>query len=341
VRFASECLGFANVPGDDTLDLAVGAGELAVHHPRWKAGTPRDPGAGWDFEDVRDHYLQALFGVDPVRLRSSDMARYLALSRRASAEVMAEVFAGWRAAGSRCNGGLVWLFQDLVPGAGWGIRDACGRPKAAFHHLRRAWAPQTLFLLDDGLNGARVHVVNDAPAPLDVRVAISACRYGGPVVRTGSTALTVGARRTCERSVDAILGGFLDTTYAYRFGPPAMDYVHAALTSGDEGRWIADAFLFAQGRPVSVERDVGLVAELETLPGSDALLRLETRDFAHSVEIRSPGHEPADNYFHLAGGTRREVLLRRRDGVLPPSATVHALNLVAPVHARAREVVDA
>ena len=64
------------VPDAGTTALVLGSAMPPPHHPTWKAGVPRDSGAGWDFEDVRDHYLKELFGVDPVALRSYDLARY-------------------------------------------------------------------------------------------------------------------------------------------------------------------------------------------------------------------------------------------------------------------------
>ncbi|HEX5397022.1 MAG TPA: glycoside hydrolase family 2 protein, partial [Candidatus Limnocylindria bacterium] len=175
VRFAAECLAFANVP-DEAAFQDLPAGVPRVGDPRWKAGVPRDNGSTWDFDDVRDHYLRLLFDVDPRELCASDQDRYLALSRAVSGEVMAEVFGEWRRAGSPCGGGLVLWLRDLVAGAGWGLLDVRGKPKAAFHHLRRALAPVAVWTTDEGLGGMSAHAANDTPAPVSARLRVGLYR---------------------------------------------------------------------------------------------------------------------------------------------------------------------
>ena len=146
---------------------------------------PRDAGAGWDFEDVRDHYVERLFGVAPAELRARDPERYLALGRVATGEAMLRTFAEWRRPGSSCRGGLVWFARDLWPGAGWGVIDSTGRPKAAYWYLKRALAPVALLTADEGLNGLWFHAVNDTIEPIEADLRIARYRDGADAGHSG------------------------------------------------------------------------------------------------------------------------------------------------------------
>ncbi|HET7222576.1 MAG TPA: hypothetical protein VFI81_05220, partial [Rhodanobacteraceae bacterium] len=189
VRFASECLAFANIPEDSGLPSA----STRAHHPLWKARSPRDLGAGWDFDDVRDHYVQRLFGIDPVALRGIDHERYLALGRAATGEAMARCFAEWRRADTQTRGALIWFLRDLWPGVGWGVVDANGDPKPCWYALKRALAPVALAITDEGVNGLALHIANDPAASLDARLTIDLFRNGEASVGHAETAVHVPA----------------------------------------------------------------------------------------------------------------------------------------------------
>ncbi|MFN8573356.1 MAG: hypothetical protein U0132_14990 [Gemmatimonadaceae bacterium] len=322
VRFASECLAFANLPSPDL----AGMGTARVHHAAWKARTPRDVGAGWDFDDVRDHYLAQLFRVDPVALRYADHERYLTLGRVATGEVMATVMGEWRRRRSVTRGGLVWFLRDLWEGAGWGVIDARGQPKPAWYFLRRAMAPRALALTDEGTNGLAVHLVNDTPREVRGVLDVTLYREGTTVVGEGKGTITVPAHDAIERNVVSFFEGFLDLSYAYRFGPPSHDWVSVRWTD-DEGV-IARAFYCVGGLPHTRVADLGLSAEVS--PGADGsyTLTLGTRRFAQAIRIEADGWQPDDNYFHLAPNDPRQVRLVpvSASTVAPPRIVLHPLN---------------
>lgn len=295
VRFATESLGFANVPSQDVIDEVMEGDAFAAHDPRWKGRTPRDSGSPWDFEDVRDHYLRELYGGDPVQLRSFDPQRYLDLSRVVTGEVMARVYAGWRAGGT-CRGALVWFLRDLEPGAGWGILDSRGTPKACFHFLRRAWQPRTVVLTNEGVNGMHAHVVNDTDAPMTATLTLTLLRDGHVEIARAQTGVDVAPRGRVTIEADALFGAFYDTAYAYRFGPPAFDVLIATL-SGEAV--IAEAFHF----PIAKEPQRISGAQVVAKAGENALT-ITTDRFLYAVHIDVPGFVAADDFFHLAPGTK-------------------------------------
>ncbi len=326
VRFASECLAFANVPEPRALP---GGPSVRVHHAAWKARTPRDLGAGWDFDDVRDHYLERLFGVDPLALRYADHERYLALGRVVTGEVMAQVFGEWRRARSTCRGGLVWFLRDLWPSAGWGVVDAGGAPKAAWYYLKRALQPISLHVSDEGGNGLVLHLCNERPAPLHGELELTLFRAGEIQVASARRPIELGARATLELPAAECFDGFLDLSYAYRFGPPSYDLLLATVRA-PSGEVQAQAFHFPLGLSTARELDVGLSAEARSNDGDDgAQLIVRTRRFAQSIAIDAAGFEPDDSYFHLAPGGERTVRLRRLSGTGPLRGTLQPLNAEA------------
>ncbi|MGV3551480.1 glycosyl hydrolase 2 galactose-binding domain-containing protein [Rhizobium sp.] len=299
VRFSAESLAFAQVPEQVTLDAHLPV--PPVHHPDWKGRVPRDRGASWDFEDVRDHYLQDLYGLDPARLRREDPMRYLDFSRAVTSEVSEATYAEWRRPGSTCKGALVWTLQDLLPGPGWGVVDSTGLPKPVWHGLRRAFRPIQLMFSDEGTNGLYLHAINDTAEALDVTLDVSALREGAHPVVSGRRDLELGARSQVSLAVTDIFGAFFDTAYAFRFGPPAHDVTVGRMLLGDLE--MVSAFHFPRGRAAAMHA-ASLGAEL----GEDAdgaFIALATDRLAQSVSLTVPGYLPDDNWFHLAPGRKK------------------------------------
>ena len=331
VRFASECLAFANVPEPEVIEkmaLAIPGG-ISSTHPVWKRGVPRDAGASWDFEDVRDHYLKLLYSVDPAALRSTDVNRYWELSRMVSGEILAEVFGEWRRPGSPCAGGIISSAADLEPGAGWGILDSQGHPKCAYWFLKRALAPRTVWTTDEGLNGIDVHVANDDGAALECRLRVALYRGGEQRVAQSEIAISVPKHQAVTIGVEQILGRFVDAAYAYRFGPPGHDLVVCSLheTSGDAP--FAQCFRFPAGRPLqrNAMAELGITCEARTRSDGEFEVVLTARRFAWGVRIVAPGFRPSDSYFGIEPGGRRRVTLRPlHRGDVPRNVSVTAIN---------------
>jgi beta-mannosidase len=319
VKFAAECLAFANVPDEEALagpDGLGGWGGSAVHDPRWKRGVPRDTGAGWDFEDVRDHYLAELHGVDPAELRSYDHQRYLELSRQVSGEVMAEVFGEWRRSGSSCAGGLVLWLTDLRPGAGWGLLDHRGEPKVAYHHLRRALAPVAVWSTDEGLGGVHVHAANDGLDELAVTLRVALYRDLEIRVEEASRSFVLAGHETQAFDLEGLLGRFVDASWAYRFGPPGHDAIIASLEgSGENGAPIllAQDCRFPVARPAMREPAgrLGLSARIRAAGPDAALVTVTSGRLLYGVRLLVPGYEALDDAFCVEPGHSRTVPLRR------------------------------
>lgn len=324
VRFAAECLALANVPDEAMVDR-IGGPAGAGHAPAWKSGVPRDPGASWDFEDVRDHYVRELFGVDPMPLRYREPGLALDYGRAASVELMAATFGEWRRAASPCAGAIMLSWRDVVPGAGFGITDAGGAPKAPWYALRRLLSPVAVWLVDEDLAGLRFHVGNDLPEPLHATLRVRLWAPDGVALESVTAPVTVAGHSTVTGSVDRLFDGFRDLTYAYRFGPPAHDVILVELDTGAPHP-APRAFFLPLGPARARIPDCGLAATARPGPGGVWSLAVVTEAFAHHVSVVVAGFEPSDDWFHLEPGGRAELTLRPIGTRARPTGEVRALN---------------
>ncbi len=308
VGFATECLAYAHVPSAEAVSRLLGDEGLAIHHPRWKRGVPRDRGAGWDFDDVRDEAVRELFDTEPTKLRWSDPHAYLQLSRCALAEVFDATFSEWRRPGSVCNGALVWTGRDLFEGAGWGLTEVDGTRKSAWFALARRCAPIAVALTDEGLNGIDCHVFNDSPEPLEALLKVGVFNRSTMVVeRQISVTVAPGAGETA--SLNELLNDHRDLNGAYSFGPASHDLVRVTLS------WAggtSSAHLWPTGRPSSASRGDVLLTEVVRSPAAESewLLKVSSPTGAFGVSIDAPGWRLSANWFHLAPGDQQLVSLR-------------------------------
>jgi beta-mannosidase len=329
VRFASECLAFANVPPEVTAPH--GQPPLAdITDPRWKARIPRDAGATWDFEDVRDHYLEELFGERVAQLRTENPERYLELSRATQAAVVEQTLTEWTRSASPTRGALVLMLQDFQAGAGWGLIASCGAPKSPWYAMRRVFKPVRVTLTDEGVNGLAVHLANEPSVPRETVLELTAWRDGRTQVLAAKQAMTLGPRSNATLSAFKLIGSFFDISYAYRFSAPQHDATVATLRDAATGEVLSEAFHFPLGHARGVAEGA-LSASVEQDAGGYALI-LKADRLARFVHIVDPGFLPEDDWFHLAPKSERRIRLTPRDATSGrPKGKVRATNVPAPL----------
>lgn len=336
VRFSTECLMFAVPPEPSSVEDGFGADFKAGHDPAWKATLHRDTGRSSDTEDYVSFYLRRLFEVDPILLRHTRPGRALDLSRATVAEAMTAVLTEFRV-NPRCDGALLLALRDLRPGAGFGVVDAAGRPKAPWFVLRRLFEPVAVLLSDEGLNGLAVHVANDTRSLLSGQLSMSLLADGCLEIDRGVLDVQVPPRSVVSWRSEEFFGSFRDVTYAYRFTRPAHDVVSVALSAATTGgaAMTRQEYFLPLGPARPQEHDLGLQARARPAEGGEWEVEVGTDRFAQYVALDIPGYLPSDSWFHLGPAATRTLRLTPAGPtgapageVRAPTGEVRALNAV-------------
>ncbi|MEA3054765.1 MAG: beta-mannosidase, partial [Actinomycetota bacterium] len=168
---------------------------------------------------------------------------------------------------------------------------------------------------------------NDVGTPLDTQLRVAFYRDGETLVDEVTESIELAPHVVERRGVEAMLGRFVDASYAYRFGPPAFDVVVASLERPADGGLVSQAFAFPAGRPADVQPidSVGLNASARRVDG-DVVVTITTSRLAHGVRLRVPGFAPDDDAFSIEPGRSRVIRCRSTNG-MTGAGTVGALNM--------------
>lgn len=306
VSFATECLALANIPPDSTLRRSPAGEHPQVHSPAWKSRVYRDLSVGWDFDDVREHYVERLLGVRPDDLRSFDPARHLTLGRAVGAELMGRTMAAWRISSSPCAGALVWYLRDLWAGAGCGLVDDQGAPKAVLHALARVQQAHLAVVEDRGLNGLMLHLINETPQPEHGQVEVVLYRQGDIELARRTLSIDVAARSQGQWPLTDWMDGFMDLNWSYRFGPVAVDLI-VVHWRGTSGRRLGQALHFDTRQLIAFNGPPGLTASAVARADGSVTVDICTRAAAYGIHFESFGWQASDEFFHLPPGATRRV----------------------------------
>jgi beta-mannosidase len=175
--------------------------------------------------------------------------------------------------------------------------------------------PVAVFVSDEGTNGLAVHLLNERPEAIEVTLSVVTYDEDDRPVFQAEQRRVIAARSNTSFAMADLADGFLDLSYAYRFGPQAHHLVVTTLRHA-EGI-LAQDFCFPAGRPSHCASDLGLTAEATRLPDGRSAIRLETRRFAQAVHFESANFLPRDEYFHMAPNSTRLLLLDDAAGTAP------------------------
>jgi beta-mannosidase len=204
-----------------------------------------------------------------------------------------------------CWGSLFWMYADCWPTQGWTILDWYLRRRPAWYWVRKAFAPLTVFSLNWGPR-TEVYLVNDGPEDREVDLDIRAGTWDRS--RQELRFRTIARAGEC-RQVQSIY----DSKWWIRSA------IYDPETGAALGEDLTTAF-FPSELPIP-EATFTWQAELQD---NDTLVTIKASSFIHFLGIDHPDQaRPDDNWFHVAPGLTRQVLVRN---ARPEELRLRALN---------------
>jgi len=299
--FSSE-YGFRSVPHRETVAAMISA-DL-----QWDEHGPQH--VVWKFHHGWCGWLQQVL---PEFGHARTLEEYIALSQEAQATLMRYAVEVYRRRMPGTSGSLIWQYNEPWPAVTFSLVDFFGRPKAAYHWVRRAHAP-VICLFYAGAEGLTLWAVNDLQQELPCTGRIRRFSYAGKPL----------AEHTLEGRLAANGATMLLGPLPAELLPaqPQHEFLRAELRVSDHA---AECTHHPALRREWVLPEAQVAARVERGGGDVVRVSLESEGYVHflSLSVPEPQARYSDNFLDLLPGEPRVVEIR---GTAAREITVRAAN---------------
>jgi beta-mannosidase len=292
-RFISE-FGMHASPVMETLRQAIPEDQLYHHSPSMDHHNKDDP------KNKGDNLMLTVTGIP------EDLEEYIDFSMIAQAEGLKFGIEHFRRRKPHCSGALFWQLGDCWLALSWSVLDYYGFAKASYYYVRRAYAPflASFKALEDG--DVELWVTNDTLSEVEGNATVRLRTFAGDTVWEESLPVRVGANSS--RPVGRWEGSKNN----------AQPDRYLSVRSTD-GMCPPNRHFFAAIKDL---RRTPLRLEVAITPGGDHELQihLQASEYAYFVHLITPDDAASfsDNYFDLAPGESRTIIVASEQGNLAP-----------------------
>ena len=173
-----------------------------------------------------------------------------------------------------------------------------GVPKSAFYGLARASQATTILFVDEGLEGLAAYIAHDGAERLDCQLELALITSEGAILEQKIQVMQFSPRSITRVSVDAFLGRFVDSSYAYKFGARSFVACVAKLVSAD-GQLIAQKIYADPIVTLVKHHELTLTAHAKQVEKNSYVLTISSNKPAFFATIDAIGCILSDNYVHV------------------------------------------
>lgn len=278
---------------------------------RWMEPSDLQPDSEGFLDRIKDEARKADAMMEPVTGPPSTLQDYIDFTQWCQAEGLKFGIEHFRRRRPHCSGALLWQFNDCWPCVSWSLIDYDGVTKAAFHAVRRAFAPVLASLRpEDGR--IELWISNDGAQPIEGLAALALQGLDGTERWLEELAYSVAAgghaiiwRGDAPQGSDCVLRVWArdDAFEANRYLPETI--ARLALVSGARPD-VSVTRLGASALRIDLTADVYLA-------------------FVHLTTDR-PDLTFSDNHFDLAAGEGRSIVVRARSPLGPDDVSISCWN---------------